>query len=405
MKKQILLASAMIAACSVAAQEVVEEVIVDTPVAPGTALTSSFRSNWFISVGAGPQVFFGDHDQQRKFSERISPALDVAVGKWITPSIGFRLMYSGLYAKGATQRVGTMPNISDGPFSTGEEIPGKGGNGYWLTKSKFNFMNLHFDVMFDLCNMIGGYNPARVYSFTPYIGVGYARTWDRPHKNAITGNVGISNIFHISRAFDINLDVRGTGFTDDFDGQEGGRVFDANLSVTAGLTYRFGPRGWKTARTVVTVYDNESVNDLRRQVAELIAKNEQLERDARAGKDVVRTVVENVSGDYLIYFPINVSSLSKADRAQLEMCSKAIKESDKSVKFNIIGYADKATGNPEINEALSRARAESVRECLVNEFGIPASRLDVAWKGGVGNMFYNDPALSRVVIVTSKAGK
>lgn len=296
----------MIAACSVAAQEVVEEVIVDAPVAPGTALTSSFKSNWFISVGAGPQVFFGDHDRQRKFGERISPALDVAIGKWITPSVGLRLMYSGLYAKGAAQDLG--PN-EQGPFSTGTQLPDYNKN--WCRESKFDFMNLHFDVMFDLCNMIGGYNPNRVYSFTPYVGVGYGRTWSRPHNDAITGNVGIANIFHVGSAIDINLDIRGTGFSDNFDGQEGGRVFDANVSVTAGLTYRFGPRGWKTNRTVVTVYDNESVNDLRRQVAELIAKNEQLERDAKAGKDVVRTVVENVSGDYLIYFPINVSTLSQ----------------------------------------------------------------------------------------------
>lgn len=55
---------------------------------------------------------------------------------------------------------------------------------------------------------------------------------------------------------------------------------------------------------------------------------------------------------------------------------------------------------PEINEILSRERAESVRDCLVNEFGVPASRLNVSWKGGVGNMFYNDPALSRVAIIT-----
>lgn len=82
------------------------------------------------------------------------------------------------------------------------------------------------------------------------------------------------------------------------------------------------------------------------------------------------------------------------------MCSKAILESDKDIKYTIIGYADKATGNPEINEILSRERAESVRDCLVNEFGVPASRLNVSWKGGVGNMFYNDPALSRVAIIT-----
>ncbi|HJC93485.1 MAG TPA: cell envelope biogenesis protein OmpA, partial [Candidatus Phocaeicola excrementigallinarum] len=65
--------------------------------------TNRFWSNWFISVGAGPQVLFSDHDRQMKFGERISPALDIAVGKWFTPGIGVRFMYSGLSLDGATQ--------------------------------------------------------------------------------------------------------------------------------------------------------------------------------------------------------------------------------------------------------------------------------------------------------------
>ena len=54
--------------------------------------TNHFWDNWFLSVGAGPQVMFGDHDKQIGFGKRISPALDIAVGKWFTPGIGVRLM-------------------------------------------------------------------------------------------------------------------------------------------------------------------------------------------------------------------------------------------------------------------------------------------------------------------------
>lgn len=98
MKKFFVSAIAIAMAGSVMAQTAVSETVVAEEEIPSAA-----KSNWFISAGAGPQVFFGDHDKQRKFGERISPALDVAVGKWLTPVIGMRLMYSGLYAKGATQ--------------------------------------------------------------------------------------------------------------------------------------------------------------------------------------------------------------------------------------------------------------------------------------------------------------
>ena len=388
MKKLFVSAIVLAMAGSMMAQEFVSETIVADEEIPSAA-----KSNWFISAGAGPQIFFGDHDKQRKFGERISPALDIAVGKWFTPVIGMRLMYSGLYAKGATQ---------NGVFQSGGPISGKPWNGYWLSESKFDFMNLHVDVMFDFCNLIGGYNPSRVYSCVPYAGLGYATTWNNPHNMSITGNVGVLNSFHISKAFDINADIRATAFNDSFDGATGDADFEGLLSVTVGLTYKFAPRGFHNKKEIVTVYkyDNDAINELRAQVNELVAKNEKLEKDLANGKNTTRSVVKLVGADYLIYFPINVSKLSDADRAQLDMCAKAIKESPKEAKYMIIGYADKSTGSPEINEILSRKRAESVRECLVNEFGVPVSRLDISWKGGVGNMFYDDPTLSRVVIIT-----
>ena len=386
MKKFFVGAIAFAMAGSMAAQDVVSETIVAEEQVPSAA-----RSNWFISAGAGPQVFFGDHDKQRKFGERISPALDIAVGKWFTPGIGMRLMYSGLYAKGATQ---------NGVFQSGGPISGKPWNGYWLSESKFDFMNLHLDLMFDLCNIIGGYKPSRVYSCIPYGGVGFAHIWNKPHNQSISANVGVLNAFHISRAFDINADIRATAFNDSFDGAQGESKFEGLLSLTVGITYKFAPRGFRNKKEIVTVYDNDAVNALRAQVNELIKQNEKLERDLANGKNATHSVVKVVGADYLIYFPINVSTLSDADRAQLDMCAKAIKESPADVRFMIAGYADKATGSPEANEILSRKRAESVRECLVNEFGVPVSRLDITWKGGVGNMFYDDPALSRVVIIT-----
>lgn len=390
----LTIAALAVGSLSMSAQETTQERVVNETITVEENFPSPGKCNWFISAGAGPQVFFGDHDRQRKFGERISPALDIAVGKWITPGIGMRLMYSGLYAKGATQ---------NGVYESGGPISGKPWDGYWLNESKFNFMNLHADVMFDLCNLIGGYSETRVYSCIPYAGLGFAYVYDKPHNKAISGTLGILNSFHVSKAFDINADLRASAFGDNLDGQNGRREFDGLLTLSVGLTYKFAPRGWYNKKEIVTVYetvyekvfDNSDVNKLREQVTDLVMENEKLEKDKNS-----HNIVKLVGADYLIYFPINVSTLSDADRAQLEMCAKAIKESPAETKYLIVGYADKATGSAEINEILSRKRAESVRACLVNEFGVPASRLEINWKGGVGNMFYDDPALSRVVILS-----
>ena len=400
MKRYLLTAVAAMVAAGVSAQEVEETALADVTEYTMSDIKPDARSNWFLSIGAGPQIFFGDHDRQCKLGDRISPALDFSVGKWFSPNIGVRLMYSGLSAKGATQ---TWNNSGTGGFyNTGKPVPGKDTHDYgYLYKSDFDFLTLHADVLFDLTNIIGGYNSRRVYGCAPYVGVGWGHVYSKPHQNSVIGNVGVYNMFHLGKGFDINLDLRATITNDSFDGEVGRRDFDGIFSVTAGVSYTFKPRGWKTRMVKVVEYDNEAVNDLRRQVAELIAANEKLEREM-AGKTVDHKTVVNVGGKYLIYFPINVSELSNADRAQLEQVADMIKNSPKGSVYTVVGYADKSTGNAEINETLSRDRAQSVRNYLVNQFGIPADRLDVKWMGGVGNMFFNDPALSRVVIIAPK---
>jgi len=389
-----------------ASQEQMQEVAMEeTSVETITSIKPDFKSNWFISVAGGAQVFFGDHDRQAKFGDRLAPAFDVAVGKWFSPVIGTRIMWSGLSAKGATQ---TWNKPNGGFYNTGEGVPGKYTHDYgYLAKSKFNFFTLHADMMFDFTNLFCGYKSNRVYNVAPYIGVGWAHVSSKPHKEAIVGNVGVFNSFHLGKGFDINIDLRADFMEDAFDGETGDIGLDMNLSLSAGVTYCFAPRGWekKVSSKVVekVVYDNDAVNALRAQVADLIAENERLEKEkAGAAK---HTVVSNVNGNYLIYFPINESTLSNADRAQLDNVADMIKASEPGTRFALVGYADKYTGNAEINTELSRKRAESVRDYLVKEFKIPADRLEISWKGGVGSMFLDDPSLSRVVIITSINGK
>lgn len=192
--------------------------------------TKNFWNNCFVSVGAGPQVYFGDHDRQRKFGERISPALDIAVGKWFTPVIGVRLMYSGLFVKGATQ---------NGAYQSGGPISGKPWHGYWLSEQKFKYFDFHADAMFNLTNLIWGENDDCIYDLSPYAGVGVARVTDKPKNVNVIGHLGLMNSFRINKDIDINLDLRSAFINDGFDGESGGRSSDFMLTLSLGLTYKF----------------------------------------------------------------------------------------------------------------------------------------------------------------------
>lgn len=357
--------------------------------------TNHFWHNWFISVGGGAQIYFGDHDRQVDFGKRLAPALDIAVGKWFTPGIGVRLMYSGLQVKGAT-KWDDDPNY-DSAHGTGDPV-GNGASPHYLQKQKFNMSNVHADVMFNLSNLFRGYNEKRVWNASLYAGLGWAHVGEEPKFNDITANFGILNSWRLCNALDLNLDVRGAIVNDEFDGERGGSKGEGLLTATVGLTYKFKQRGWNRSKTVVR-YDNDALNEMRRKVDELSAANEALKKalvDKNNAKAEV--LVKKIAAANLITFKIGKSKLSNEARANLGMLAEVIKQGDSKAVYTITGYADAGTGTKELNERLSRNRAQAVFDCLTKEFNVPASQLRMVYKGGVDNMFYDDPRLSRAVI-------
>ena len=402
-KRAFIAALGFVAASTAFAQESVQSAGATESVEYSTdkykVETNSFWDNWFISIGAGGQVYFGDHDKQVSFGERISPALDIAVGKWFSPEIGVRLMYNGLSAKGAAQDVNGMP----GPHASADAIDGKPWDGYWLRNQKFNYFNFQADAMFNLSNIFCGYNEKRVYNCSPYIGLGVMKVTDAPKETAVSGHFGILNSFRLCSALDLNLDLRGTLVDDDFDGEPGGRGGEGMFSATIGLTYKFKPRGWNRSRTIVReVYNNDEINAMREKLKQMSEENARLEEAlAQNDRERAQTIVKQITSANLIVFPIGESTLSNQARVNLGMLAEVIKQGDASTVYTITGYADAGTGSKEMNEQLSKARAEAVCDCLVKEFGVNKSQLKIDYKGGVDMMLYVDPRMSSAVITTS----
>lgn len=346
--------------------------------------TNLFGANWFISGGIGAQMYFGDNDSKASFGKRLAPALDISVGKWFTPGIGLRVSYNGLQAKGATPDAGDV-YVKGGTFS----------NGYY--KQKWNLANFHGDVMLNLSNMLCGYNEERVYSFIPYAGAGLVHSWSDPKENNLGLNLGLINRFRLSSAWDLNVELRGLLMKNAF----GGASKEGMAGLTVGVTYKFKKRGWEAVPTVPMVPESQ-LNDMRNTLNSLKSENESLKRelvDARNKKPEV--IVQKEAGfvpRLVVVFNIGKSNISKREYMNIEAMAKGIKENPNKV-FTVTGYADQGTGSAEYNMKLSKKRAEAVRDLMVNEFGVPASQLKVDYKGGVGNMFYDDAKLSRVAIV------
>ena len=358
--------------------------------------TAPFKANWFIGVDGGAQVYFGEHDKQCKLGDRLAPALNIYIGKWFTPTVGARLGYSGIGQKGATQ---------DGTHGLNEEVPGKGGSGYWLNKQEFSFWNIHADVMFNLANAFCGYKPeGHLWNPTPFIGLGWAHVYsEAPKNNEISANVGINNAFRLCKALDLNVNVHAMMVNEDFDGETGHRWGEGNLAATIGLTYKFKPRGWERSK-VVKVVESSDITSYQIALAELKAERERLEKELEGLRTETKTEVvkevNSVAAPYYVTFPIGKSTLTKEARVNIGLLAEILKA--KGIKFTVSGYADAGTGNKKLNEKLSHDRAQAVYDCLTKEFGVPESQLELDFKGGVDNMFYDDPALSRAVITRAK---
>lgn len=224
MKKIFMAFLGAFMALTASAQDVVvvEESVLTTPAQD----PADKHPGWFISVGAGPQVLFGDHDKQMKFGDRISPALDVAVGRWFSRSFGLRLMYSGLTLNEAWQN-----------FNGGEghkPVPGKDQWGYWLYKRNIKYWNIHVDAMLDL---VAATDHISRWTAAPYITVGFAHS--NVKANVMSFGAGLFGSYAINEKFDVNADLRGNLTPDQFDGEKGETDLDGILSLTVGFSFKF----------------------------------------------------------------------------------------------------------------------------------------------------------------------
>lgn len=409
MKKGIIITSAFLMTVSglFAKAEVVNSTMPDSCSSKCTkyeVLTNRFWDNCFVSVGAGGMIYLGDHDRQMDFKDRISPALDIAVGKWFTPSIGVRLVYSGLQIKGLTK---------DGSHSTGEIYTEAHDGSKNLYKQEFNFFNIHGDVLFNLMNLFAGYSEKRFYSVSPYVGVGWGRVWQSAQRREATFNLGLYNNFRLSSNLDLSLDVHGMLVKDDFDGELGKREEEGALSATLGLTFKFPKRTWKrcTPANKNLKYTEQEMKAIREKLGEMAGENKRLNALAKAQQLAtaekpqevrIDTLKLNTVSPTIVIFQIGKSALSQDMRVNLGFFAQQLKETKCKSTFLITGYADNKTGSKKGNELLSRKRAQAVYDCLTTEFGVSAAQLKIDYKGGVENLFYNNPALNRATITRAQ---
>lgn len=351
--------------------------------------TNSFWSNWYIGVGGGINIYEGEYDNKTSVGNRIAPALDVSLGKWITPSYGIRLQYAGLKAKGLTGESGMY---AKGIYS-----------GYY--KEEFNVSNLHADFMWNWSNGFIGFNEKRVWNVIPFVGFGWARSWgNSTHDNEIAANIGILNTFRLGKRIDLTLEGRQMIVKECFDGTMGGSKGEGMSSVTLGLNVKLGKTRFERVKKVAPAdYSsyNERINALRAKNHALNTEAQRLATELEAAKNRKLEVVSESkvsASPVALFFKIGKATLDQKELTNLDFYVKNAINADNNKIFTLVGSADKATGSKDVNQHLSEQRMEYVYNLLVNKYGISPKRLVKKAEGDTNNRF-SEPELNRVVIV------
>ena len=335
------------------AQETVSEVVV--PTKSKSVVTNSFGSNWFLGVNGGVNLYNGVFMNGESIFDHVSPALDVFVGKWHTPGFGWRVAYRGL-------------NIQT-----------------YKANSHVAFMNYHFDAMFNLCNLIGGYKEGRVWNVMPYVGFGWAgRTQSKFDTDGVmtsgkwTGtislNYGILQSFRVAKRLSINLELAGSFFRNGFSSKVGQSGHDMMWTATAGLTVDlFRVVDWDNAPDVEALQGIYAgmIDGLQGQLDDALAANREKQNQIKALEQANRALETDIA-TYKNVKPLNVSEsiffefgsskiASKKDIMNIKAYAEAAKAA--GVKVKVVAFAD-YIGASEYNVKLSQARAEAVANVL-----------------------------------------
>lgn len=404
MKKLLFTIAFGVLASAAFAQEYTKEYVENTGTYEriterGPYLTNKFTGNWFIGVGGGVNMYMSKGDDKADIGDRIAPAVDAFLGKWFTPSVGFRVGYSGLSAKGAS------------PVAT--DYAKKAKKDYY--EKEFDFWSAQAHLLWNISNAIGGYKETRTWDIIPYVGAGYIEASKNGTKRRDgVGFAGLLNNFRLGGVVDLNLDARFMFAKPELDcyytSDAKGKIkqdMDNMLTVTAGLSFKLGPKGgFKRPMTVApadyTPYE-QRINALE---GELSTANERAARLARELEECNNRPVpqpEQVkvvkATPMHVYFNIGSARIAETDMVNIESIANTIKATPGKV-YSVVGSADSSTGSVARNKQLSNQRAKAVADALTNRFGVDKAQLDVDALGGISSG--GNPELDRVVIVEMK---
>ena len=349
-----------------------------------------FQPHWYVQGQFGAQYTLGEVSM----GKLISPNAQLGVGYNFGKVVGARFIVNAWQSKG------------------GSEIMGE------TYKWKYNYVAPMVDVTFNISNLISGVNPCRLVDVTAFIGGGvniafnndeavdvdnqlratygniynateyeksqYLRNlWSNTSARAV-GHAGLAADFKVAKNLSVGAEIAANFLSDTYNSKKAGNV-DWYFNGLVGVKYSFGD-----------TYKEKKIEPVE---PKIVYRDRIVEKIVE--KPVEKIVVPEVEPLRMdIFFNIAKFKLLASEQQKIGEVAAYMKKYPQT-KVVITGLADKGTGTDKINIPLSKKRAEIVKDMLVKQHGIDASRITAEGKGS-SEQPYTIPELNRVSICVVK---
>ena len=228
--------------------------------------------NWFIEIKGGASAFLGTPIGCGDVFDRLSPALQVGLGKWFTPAVGGRVAYQGL------------------SFKNGE----------------FKSMDYHFIHADFLYNLTSGINCNDIglsrWDVIPFFGVGmiYNPDWSSAcmcpghasGSHPFAFSYGVECRYRLNDRMHLVAELSGMTTAKNFDAVGSSSKFGDNmLTLSAGLSFTLGKAGYKR---IVDAKPYIAQNEWLLSYAESLGNNNRMLRKSNMENEKILTEYQKI---------------------------------------------------------------------------------------------------------------
>ena len=326
------------------------------------------KSYSFIEAQGGVQLT----STNAPMDKLITPTAAFSFGHYFFPAVGLRLHAN------AWQSKSRLANIDQ----------------YY----KWKYVTTDLDLLVNLTNLFSkNHNYSHPLNVILIGGFGLTNAWDNDElkdllvanrmdmplvwdKNRLSHNIraGLRLETNVTKPLGVSLEVNANSLTDRFNSKLNNSD-DWMFTAMLGISFRFGHK-YKTCKKPEPVPEPPVV------VPE-------------PKKPEPKPVTVNESLHEEIFYVICKHDPVGTEAQLLRI--KQFMDRNPDAKLQIIGYADKGTGNPKINMMYSQRRADNCKKTLVEKCGIDASRITATAKGDTEQPFPENDK-NRCVIIDGK---